>query len=835
MIFFKRIHILSLTIVVFFMLSAIIAAAQKPLPGTMPRSKGSSGSLLPSKNGISAKARLPDLVISRLSLDTRGRIQGYLQNKGSAMSAADVNKIEIKITAACGTDSRSVTLTAAPGIKKRQPRFLSSRTDRQNFGRGVAVRFVADLAVSPGCTAQITAKADPDNKIKETLPGERNNTTRARLKSKAPAAPAISPAHRASGKDVPVPAPGKNFNSGAVTRSTEATPIEIIKHTNGTGRSGGTITSYRVWFSDSTVPIDRNSPPDIVWRVPDELINKNGRPDARFRVELLKNDTSVKAISSSGLVFNESEKTCTLSWSLDDYPGIGSGYKICITAFSSRLPTGPSEIQDRDRTTYRIIMPASFSIIEGRFIVESPTNTRRHRRGTIDIIWLIPERYESSSGQPTATFRVDLLREDGSVASQISTRNASYNPSQNRYTLPWQIPASVPNGRYQIKITLRPLNPQGEGGNLTAFSHQDLFTIYSQDNEGITEAYTVYNPASGESYRPGERIMVRYSFNTTNNFVDGTFVGSRPRAVKIQLERFGTSAATNSIAAEWTQFVPEPSVVSGRYVYTHHVMIPSDGSILPGTYGINIKNVQYETLATGISEHFTIVRDETAVPAEPVVIDSPQSGQAEWIVEDEHTVRWHFDRTLGNITWIVQADQGNSGTQVYTVPANLIAVMNNGTAIARFTLPRRFGTKEGINQYTNIKVIGRVAFGTGLSRSISAQTVVKVVTSIELVSPDHRTQLLSMQDDSPYRIGIRNNRQETIHVNVTLKNWTYNRILKSNMAIGPGMTLGVQWYILCEMTGGSHKDRLGPGYRIIVQEVENPGVFVKSPSFTILE
>lgn len=206
-----------------------ISNAQKPLtvapdvksvpsnsPGGIP--KGKPGRLSPI-----GKTKLPELVITQISLDNQCRITGILQNRGSAISpgSADLKNLEIRVSYTAKGATRTVTLKTHGAGKSRSPRLLRMPSDRKSFMSGRPVKFSTGIKLQGTEPIRVLAQIDPDNKIKETKAGERKKQIRKTLLPKCGRAESSSPAVRQTAErpDVDIPAPSRFSTGGMVTRN----------------------------------------------------------------------------------------------------------------------------------------------------------------------------------------------------------------------------------------------------------------------------------------------------------------------------------------------------------------------------------------------------------------------------------------------------------------------------------------------------------------------------------------------------------------------------------------------------------------------------------------
>jgi hypothetical protein len=168
----------------------ISAKTAKPLKADIKSSTLKSEKIQNSKTISSIKAKLPELVITKLALDSRCNITGSIQNKGGKIlqGSKDFRNLSIKLVYTFNGKKEQVTLRTQKGSKASQPSLLSGTNDMRNFINGKPAKFHSNLKV-PATNkgfAIVKAEIDPDNKIKETSSGERKKSLQARLKSRCP-------------------------------------------------------------------------------------------------------------------------------------------------------------------------------------------------------------------------------------------------------------------------------------------------------------------------------------------------------------------------------------------------------------------------------------------------------------------------------------------------------------------------------------------------------------------------------------------------------------------------------------------------------------------------
>ncbi|MCP3900261.1 MAG: hypothetical protein GY707_11180, partial [Desulfobacteraceae bacterium] len=623
-----------------------------------------------------------------------------------------------------------------------------------------------------------------------------------------------------------VPMPTKETKM--VTKSTE-TILERGERKTLDGYPVKEWINHPIW----SIPVDRSEICNIEWWVPRNFMNDDRELAGTFAVKLIKDGAVISEINSSGIAFDSSSQKCTLPWSIRNSIPDGGNYKIGIIARPPKQVKPPSFSGNQNIEGYYITNSRTFSIYDGSFQIHEPRHVGYGRSNPIDITFGVPGKFERRDGQLDATFKVELLK-DGAIVAQIPVRGSSYNSSTNVFTFPWLIGPEIVNGwGYKIKVTLRPYSREYEG-SFTAISRDD-FGIISGTSRGSSDVFTIYSPRASERYKIGDTIPVKYTIDSPPQWG-----GRSPSMIKIQLEKYGSSYATSGVVHEWIEFVPERVRIDGRYnVYVNNITIPDNSSILPGTYGIIIKNPDSEHITTGFSEHFTIYKDRVTKPHihgirddllnDPFEIVLPGISLDTWIVENQQTIEWKYDPDLGDVDWTVTIDHGSNGTQVYTVEPDVIETAYNGTATARFTLPRVFGTGARAFEYSLVKVTGRLPAGP----QISETRVVAIKRSIEIQVPNNSTEYLSVSEN-PHRVDWFVNNADVRRVNIALVNGFNRTIIGSNITVRQGYN-HFEWCVACGASIDEIKDLTGSGYTVQVIDLDNRNLYDDSATFRIVD
>lgn len=213
-----------------------IKTIEKSGPGSIRKEMGKPSRLTPS-----AREKLPELLITQLSLDSDCMITGMFQNRGGVIKSGsiDFKNLEIRITYPGDKKTKQVTLKTRRSGKSRQPLLLKRSSDKKDFMDGRPVKFTTKIQLQGSKSQQVLAEIDPDNKIKETKAGERQKQKRASLHPKCTETKSASNApsfkRQSERPDVSIPAPSTFSTGNMVTKGggSDSQSIRFFSPTQG--------------------------------------------------------------------------------------------------------------------------------------------------------------------------------------------------------------------------------------------------------------------------------------------------------------------------------------------------------------------------------------------------------------------------------------------------------------------------------------------------------------------------------------------------------------------------------------------------------------------------